>query len=127
MSDPLPGNGPRFRVRWAHGADPPIAEVAEALGVPTDAVMAMTAGPRGSRVTVLFSKPSDERDPPAVFGQFFERDADGILRPVSEPREIPGMLDGIRRGIESGELRRPSRRERRRKPPKLPRRRRKRD
>jgi hypothetical protein len=89
---------PEWRVRWAHGGDAPIAEIAEALGVPTEAIMGVTA--QGDRATVLFTPPDDKRRLPAVFAQHFTRDADGILRPASEPREIPGMLEEIERNIE---------------------------
>jgi hypothetical protein len=95
----MSGEAPEWRVRWARGADAPIAEIAEALGVPTDAVMGVTAH-AGNRATVLFTPPEDTRRLPAVFAQHFTRDDDGILRPAGEPFELPGYLEELERNIE---------------------------
>lgn len=85
---------PGYRAEWAGRTQ--FAEVAEAVGVPTDCIMA--AVETDGRVTVMFSRPEDET---VVYGQAFRRDADGVLRAASEPREIPGVLDEIKRDVEA--------------------------
>lgn len=84
---------PGYRAEWASRTK--FAEVAEVVGVPTDCIMA--AVETEGRVTVMFSRPEDET---VVYGQAFRRDADGVLHAASEPREIPGVLDDIKRHVE---------------------------
>ena len=65
----------RIRTRWAHGPD--FAEVAEALGVRTDQVMAML--PRDGIVTVMFTP----KDHGRIWAASLERDRGGILQAVN--------------------------------------------
>jgi hypothetical protein len=93
MSYKPPSDGPNYRAKWAGRTE--FAEVAEAVGVPTNCIMAATE--TDGRVTVLFSRPEDES---VVYGQGFRRDGDGVLHAATEPREQPGMLDHIKREVE---------------------------
>lgn len=72
------------------------AEVAEAVGVSTDLVLAMNVDAAGV-VTVLYSQPDDvER----VFGVLLLRDDDGVLVALHPPRELVGLMDEMRARLE---------------------------
>lgn len=62
------------------------AEIAETLGVPTDCIMAATAGPK--KTTVIYTAEPDEHgiDPDEpILCAYLARDHDGILRTLDVP------------------------------------------
>jgi len=67
-------------------------EIAEALGTTTTHIMAAT--PRGTAVFALFTKTLDPEDD-LVYSTLLDRDADGILVVVGEPKAHPGMWGEI--------------------------------
>jgi hypothetical protein len=71
------------------------AEVAEALGIPTDHIMGtVTAGPR--RVLVLYT-PSLEGTNPPVYRQMLQRTGwGGVYRPMGEPEVVEGFYERLR-------------------------------
>ncbi len=80
--------------KWASAHQ--LAEVAEALAIPTDLVMASRTDSSGI-TTVMFSRPEDiER----IFTVLLRRDGASILRRHSVPVELPGGWEAIRRRIE---------------------------
>lgn len=85
---------------------PDFAEVAEALHVPTDHVLAALPTQEQNAYTILYSKefPPDldvMRDSPEVFGARLTRGPDGILVLVGE-KLLPGAWAELRRHMEQG-------------------------
>lgn len=106
MTNPLPppeGDGVQWRAEWTGRTEPIFVEVAEALAIPTDLIMA--AAVHEGRITAMYTRPDDERDLPAVYALHFDRDVFGVLQAIGEPFEVPGMLEEVRRNVE-GKLRR---------------------
>ena len=87
---------PKPKTEW-HGRSA-FAEYAEAIGVPTDHIMA--ASRIGSETVVMYSQ-DVTTDPPAIFGVKLARSPDGVLRQVTAPRELPGMWEEIQHKVES--------------------------
>ena len=73
MTDPTPIG----RVEWRGRTD--FAEVAEALGVPTNHIMGTV--PQDGRLFVMFTLTLDPEEPD-VYSAGFSRGVDGILRQV---------------------------------------------
>lgn len=79
-----------FHTRWAKGHE--FAEVAEALHVRTDQIMAMLPG------SIVLYTPGDDEE---IWSATLKRTEDGTLRPVRrEPQ--PGMWDKIKQQVETG-------------------------
>jgi hypothetical protein len=76
-----------FGVAWAHGPD--FAEVAEALGISTDMVLA--------RMLDKFVMYTDEEG--EIMSAILKRDEEGILR-VLERTKHPGMAEEFARRLE---------------------------
>lgn len=83
------------KTQWAGRSE--FAEYAEAIGVPTDHIMA--ASEIGGDTVVMYSK-DVTTDPPVIFGVKLARSPDGVLRQVTSPRELPGMWEEIQRNVE---------------------------
>lgn len=90
MSDP--------DVRWSKGHE--LAGYAEALGVPTNHIMAVSV--EGRAILVLYTPelPADN-ETPRIFEVTLRRDNDKVLHATSLPRELPGMWDKITADIEN--------------------------
>jgi len=83
-----------MRAEWRGRAD--FHEVAEAVGVPTNAIVA--AGAFGKDVLVLYGKTASADWPP-VFRVLLRRDEGGILQPVGEPEGVPHFWREFRRRL----------------------------
>lgn len=83
--------------RWASRVE--FVEYAEALGVATDAIMAVAASPDDDTTMVLFT-PDPEQYPPVILGVKLGRQSDGVLVPLDAPRELPGMWEQVTRRME---------------------------
>lgn len=84
------------KTEWHRAPD--FAEFAEALGVPTDCIMAAMPGPK--KATVLYTAEPDEHgfDPDEpILCAYLARDGDGILRTL----DVPIMLGLTWRDIEA--------------------------
>ena len=90
------------QARWTGRSDPLMAEIAEALEIPTDMVMGHAPGPGGSIVVLYTVDTGDENR--GMEGDAFlavlARDVHGVLY-VTARQKKPGMLDGIRKSIEA--------------------------
>lgn len=84
------------RAEW-RGA-PDFAEVAEALNVPTDHIMAVM---REQATYVVLYTPSLEGYEPPVYRVGLRRDRDGILRPADLAHELPSFYTRMRALIEA--------------------------
>lgn len=93
----------QFEAKWASG--PMFAEVAEAVGVPTDHILGMNPRNQGQEISVLFAPELSEdlNEDPDVYGVLLKRDADGILVKFGEPELQPGMWAKIREQMERGQ------------------------
>jgi hypothetical protein len=86
----------KLTYKWRGRAD--FAEIAEALDVTTEAIMA--AMPDGDEVFVLWTpKDSDPGDLTIVSG-VLQRGTDGVLFLASGPQEQPGMWEEITSTVE---------------------------
>jgi hypothetical protein len=85
----------KWRTEWRKRTD--FAEIAEALGVRTDQVMA-AKNPNSAEVFVVFTK-GDEY-PPLVYTTFLRRRAGGVLYVAVEPIEQPGMWEQIVKDVD---------------------------
>lgn len=85
----------RARAEWRGRSD--FAEIAEALDVPTTAIMAAHA-PQSDSVLVLYS-PDVENDETTIFRAMLRRSVDGTLF-VVERFELPGFWEQLRAEIE---------------------------
>ena len=81
------------RVEWQRRLA--FVEVAEALGVNTDQIMATM--PRHDYVLALYTP--HPTDPPRIYAARLQRDG-GLLNVVGTPVELPGAWDDIRRRME---------------------------
>jgi len=88
------GDVPNFRAEWTDRTDPAMAEAAEALGIPTDMVMAYV-WLSDDRMLAMFTPPEDEDE---VWGGLLERDGDGILGVVAKERR-PGLMAEFKRNL----------------------------
>jgi len=88
-------------VEWHKALD--FAEVAEALGVPTDCIMA-ARNPEGGQVTVFYTPEDSDLENPTILAATLRRGADGVLFLASQPEEQVGMWDSLKADIE-GKLR----------------------
>jgi hypothetical protein len=82
-------------VEW-HNA-PDFAEIAEALAVETQAIMA-ALNPTGGKILVLYSRYPQE--PERIFAVTLLRGQDGILFAGTEPTEQVGMWEEIQKRME---------------------------
>lgn len=88
MSDePLP---PIIRQRWADRTE--FAEVAEALGVPTNQIMASME--YEGLVSTMFTKTGDCDESTPIYGACLVRGADAVLHVAAEP-EVHGTWGDI--------------------------------
>lgn len=87
----------RVRSEWHGRSD--FSQFAEALDVPTTAIMAVHQ-PHGESVFVLYS-PDVENEPTKIFKTTLRRGVDGVLFVARQPIELPGLWDEIVRRIES--------------------------
>lgn len=91
-----------YDARWARA--PEFAEVAEALGIPTDHILAMLPTDQNQRCHVLYTPELPEHvthdSDPDVYEASLQRDADGILVVFGEPRLKPGYWAEVRRQVE---------------------------
>lgn len=65
-----------INARWTGRTDPIIAEVAEALGVPTDCIMGVKTG---DDLMVLYSQDVENADPD-IWAAHLSRDDAGVMR-----------------------------------------------
>jgi len=87
------------KTEWHRAPD--FAEFAEALGVPTDCIMAALPGPK--KATVLYTAEPDEHgfDPDEpILCAYLARDADGILRTTDVPIRLALTWADIEADIE---------------------------
>jgi hypothetical protein len=77
------------RVEWRPGPD--FAEVAEALGIPTDQVMTIKIEPDGA-ITAFYQKDPNKT---LLWSQVLRRDADDVLIRFGLSHPHPGMWEGI--------------------------------
>jgi hypothetical protein len=82
------------RIEWRKAPD--FAEVAEALGVPTTSVLAVTT--QDGLWLVFYNQEGDPED--LLSSVMLQRGQDGILFMASTPSVHPGLWDRIKRGIE---------------------------
>jgi len=75
---------------------PDFAEVAEALGVPTTSVFAVTT--QEGLWLVIYNQEGDPED--LLSSTLLRRDRDGILRMAVSPTVHPDLWGRIRRGVE---------------------------
>lgn len=88
-------DGNPVTVGWAGRTEGPFPEVAEALGVPTDLIMAAhTAG--GGRFTVIYTP--DHPHDPTTWMALLQRRSDGTLRVLKRDRR-PEIGKQIRRDL----------------------------
>lgn len=83
----------KIKTEWRKAPD--FAEIAEALGVTTKQIMALTPTPRGA--FVLYTP---EPDSEIVWSVGLRRDNDGILQKTDVPVMHPELWEEIKRGIE---------------------------
>ena len=99
-------DAPEFDTRWAKA--PEFAEVAEALKIPTDHIVAMLPQKQQSEFTVLYTPELPENltheSNPDVYAVVLKRDRSGILRAATDPVLRPGYWEGVRRRIEEERL-----------------------
>jgi hypothetical protein len=76
-----------IKTEWHRAPD--FAEIAEAIGVETTAIMG-ASDPRRTTVHVLYT-PEPEQYPPTIYAITLKRDRDGILQRASVPVEQTGM------------------------------------
>jgi hypothetical protein len=85
---------PNVRVEWVRAPD--MAEVAEALGVPTTQVLLVGPTPQEGTLLVVYNPEPDG----ALHSVLMRRNSrDGILRRRSKPREHVGLWEDIEREI----------------------------
>jgi hypothetical protein len=82
------------RVEWRRAPD--FAEVAEALGVPTTSILAVTT--QEGLWLVYYNQEGDPED--LLSSTLLRRGQDGILFMAISPSVHPGLWDRITRGIE---------------------------
>lgn len=91
-----------YEARAGHAAD--FAEEAEALKIDTTNIVAV-ARARVDRghvdVTVIYTTDAEDVERPTVYAVLLRRDADGVLVPVGEQRELPGFWDGADEAIKA--------------------------
>ena len=88
------------RAEWAGRTARPFIEAAEVLGIDTDLVMAAMETDTGT-MHVLFS-PTREEATSKVLATTLRRDEDGVLYVAVTPREMPGLIEEIKRNISEG-------------------------
>jgi hypothetical protein len=100
MSDDEPN------IEWRGRVD--FAEFAEALGIPSDLVMAVTPRQHGGvqAFVVLYTRPDDRGKPPEVWAQVLTRDADGVFERRGEPEVVPDFLADVERAAKGKMTRR---------------------
>lgn len=91
MSDDTPP-----RVVWADRTGLTMHDVAEALGIDSDLVMAVHE--QGERKLSAFYTPRYDQGDKTIWLALLRRNRDGTLRVVSRERK-PGMWEQIRRGL----------------------------
>lgn len=84
------------KVAWRGRSD--FAEIAEALGVTTDAIFAARRSDN-KRVFVLYTPDPNEE---LIWSVFLKRDASGVFVQDRVPIKHPGMWDRIKQQIEEG-------------------------
>lgn len=94
-------DGQEVETRWAIA--PQFAEVAEALNVRTDQIMAMGTNlpgvpPERGTFHVLYTPVSGE--PVRVYAATLKRDADHVLVLFGQPIELPGYWEALTRRLE---------------------------
>lgn len=72
-------------------------DVAEAIGIPSDLVLALRGGKDGT----LFALYTTEADETLIRSVLLRYDRDGILRVATVPREHPGLWEEIKRGADA--------------------------
>lgn len=75
----------RVEARWGRRTE--FAEVAEVVGVSTDQIVGMGTID-GSTVSVMFTREIDRGDELPIFGALLRRDADRVLRLLTEPEIV---------------------------------------
>ena len=83
-------------VFWKNAPD--FAEVAEALGITTQQILA-SMNPQSNEVLVLWTETLDDNEGD-LWSAGFRRDTDGILRQCSPTRQHVGMLDEIHASVD---------------------------
>jgi hypothetical protein len=84
-------------IEWKNA--PSFAEVAEVLGIPTDHIISTVAAEGAHTVLYTPNLPENldvETDDPPIWGAQLQRDHEGILRFVSEPRLLSLTWQEIR-------------------------------
>jgi hypothetical protein len=89
-------SGPEHEAHWKRAPD--FAEIAEALHVPTTAIMA-AMNPESGTVTVLYT-PDVVNEPERIYSVTLSRDAYGVLGLASVPVERVGMWEEIMRRMD---------------------------
>lgn len=84
-----------MQVEWTEG--PAFAEVAETLYIRTNQIVGMMESGNDD-FAVLYTVSDEER--PTVYGIGLERDAEGILRAINEPKEQPEFWDELDRRMD---------------------------
>jgi len=84
-------------MQWHRGVD--FHEVAEALGVPTDCIMA-ARNPESGSVVVFWTPEGSDPKEPTIMAATLKRGQDGVLFLASQPEERVGMWEEIRASIE---------------------------
>ena len=87
-----------MRAEWHGKVD--FAEVAEALSVTTEQIMAAIS-PHSEDVLVLFTPGDPNEYPPKVFSAQLKRDTDGVLVCISAPVYRPGWWEKITEEVEA--------------------------
>jgi hypothetical protein len=95
------------RAEWRGAAD--FAEVAEALGVPTDRVLLIQAARPATDAADVVAVYSADPDDTTLSIVDLRRDRDGILRLASVPLRRPGLWERIRDGLDRLDPDRPDR------------------
>lgn len=85
---------PEFRAEWED--KPFFAEIAEALKIRTDQILAVFA-PGDGALLALYTPADDPLEDPRIFRVILKREADDILVPVTEHIEVPGMWEELKR------------------------------
>jgi hypothetical protein len=94
-------NAPPIRTQWAGRVEGPFPEVAEVLGIETDLVM--SALEMGGTIAVLFTPDRETaEDPEAIRGLLLGRDADGVLRKLTEPEPVPEVTKAMKELLSEG-------------------------